>query len=176
MEVEKMLVKDRKCGSCSVCCVSLAIDEPELKKKHAVPCTYLRPQGGCSIYADRPSLCKTWHCGWRMMPFMGPALRPDRSNLLVRLTGECWIFGDADDQRESALMNNDTLNAMSALVSRNMKVSVSVPTKPGYCDAEHVINDDIMEAVKERSLSKVKEIIWTVICRCKVSATNPRKQ
>lgn len=44
MEVEKMLVKDRKCGSCSVCCVSLAIDEPELKKsmRYRVPISGLR--------------------------------------------------------------------------------------------------------------------------------------
>lgn len=31
MSLEKLLIKDRKCGSCSVCCKSLRIEEPELK-------------------------------------------------------------------------------------------------------------------------------------------------
>lgn len=31
MSLEKLLIKNRKCGSCSVCCTSLRIEQPTLK-------------------------------------------------------------------------------------------------------------------------------------------------
>ncbi|WP_134798197.1 YkgJ family cysteine cluster protein [Shigella flexneri] len=32
-----------------------------------IPCQHLKHQGGCAIYDERPSVCRTWYCGWRIL-------------------------------------------------------------------------------------------------------------
>ena len=53
----------RSCGSCSLCCKLLVIDE--LDKPPDTWCPHCKPgRGGCSIYADRPPSCRLFRCGW----------------------------------------------------------------------------------------------------------------
>jgi len=53
----------RKCGSCSLCCYVLDIDE--LNKPANTWCQHCRPgNGGCDIYADRPPVCRGFVCQW----------------------------------------------------------------------------------------------------------------
>ena len=77
------LVPDRACGECTACCRELTIDDPVLRKPAAVLCVHCVPGRGCAVYAARPATCRNWHCGWRSLPWLGEALRPDRSGLLV---------------------------------------------------------------------------------------------
>jgi hypothetical protein len=72
----------RDCGGCTVCCVDLAIDDPELVKPDEVACPHLAAGGGCSIYARRPRACAGWFCGWRLIN-LSEAMRPDRSSVLL---------------------------------------------------------------------------------------------
>lgn len=53
-----------KCGSCSLCCKILWI--PELDKKAGVWCKHCKPgnKKPCSIYENRPTLCRTFQCAW----------------------------------------------------------------------------------------------------------------
>lgn len=76
----------RPCGSCSVCCSALGIDE--LQKKAGPPCVHLRkPQFGdqhrCTIYDRRPIACSRFYCAWAFG--LGPTNngRPDRSGLMI---------------------------------------------------------------------------------------------
>jgi hypothetical protein len=71
------LVANRECGECTACCVNLRIDEPGLQKKAGIPCPNMTPKGGCKIYSERPSVCRTWHCAWRYMSQLGEEWRPD---------------------------------------------------------------------------------------------------
>jgi hypothetical protein len=53
----------RSCGSCSLCCKLLVIEE--LAKPPDTWCPHCKPgRGGCSIYADRPPSCRLFRCGW----------------------------------------------------------------------------------------------------------------
>lgn len=72
----------RDCGSCAVCCVELAIDDPQLTKPDEVPCPHLAAGGGCGIYSERPHTCATWYCGWRLLN-LSEAMRPDLSRVLL---------------------------------------------------------------------------------------------
>lgn len=72
----------RECGSCTSCCVELAIDAPQLKKPDGCECPHLVAGAGCGIYADRPALCRNWYCGWRMGALTDD-MRPDRSGMLL---------------------------------------------------------------------------------------------
>jgi hypothetical protein len=72
----------RQCGPCTVCCVELKINTPELRKKARVPCTHLS-SAGCGIYAARPPVCQQFLCGWRLFKEMDDDWRPDLSGTLA---------------------------------------------------------------------------------------------
>ncbi len=74
----------RECGDCTACCSVLTVDTPEFSKPAGVACVHVRG-GGCAIHAVRPTICRTWFCGWRRVAAMPDAARPDRSGVLVSL-------------------------------------------------------------------------------------------
>src|SRR5260221_8810535 len=59
-----LAASDRSCGTCSLCCSLLRIDEPEIKKPANEWCRQCRPGHGCSIYAQRPPVCRKFKCAW----------------------------------------------------------------------------------------------------------------
>ncbi len=62
--VAKALAK-HPCGSCSVCCTSMGVEE--IEKPEGVPCPAIRETGsGCKIYAKRPLSCATYNCLYRV--------------------------------------------------------------------------------------------------------------
>lgn len=67
----------RRCGLCTLCCTVMAVHE--LAKPAHTPCPHLRDaeNPGCSIYSERPLLCRSWMCAWRF-GFGAGAARPDR--------------------------------------------------------------------------------------------------
>jgi hypothetical protein len=73
---------ERACGPCTVCCVVLKIEAPELHKKAQTPCRHLTSTG-CGIYAARPEVCQQFLCGWRLFGELDDDWRPDLSGVLV---------------------------------------------------------------------------------------------
>jgi hypothetical protein len=47
-----------ECRRCATCCT--APDITALKKPVGVPCTYLDDNGTCSIYSERPFVCRNY--------------------------------------------------------------------------------------------------------------------
>lgn len=78
------VLPDRECGDCTECCTVLTVDTPDFKKPAGTPCVNLTARG-CSIHAVRPTICRTWFCGWRRVAGLPEEARPDRSGLLVSL-------------------------------------------------------------------------------------------
>ena len=76
-------VPGRECGGCTVCCVLLEIQEPSIAKPAGVACRHLMEGTGCAIHATRPDVCRTWMCGWRLIPGLSDEWRPDRSGILI---------------------------------------------------------------------------------------------
>ncbi len=53
----------RTCGDCSLCCKLLPIRV--LNKSIDTWCQHCCPgKGGCTIYTDRPPVCRGFSCGW----------------------------------------------------------------------------------------------------------------
>ena len=69
----------RECGDCSACCVYLTIDDPKLKKPPHTPCVHLCK--GCSIYKDRPQICKSFQCYW-LSGELSESMKPNKKGLL----------------------------------------------------------------------------------------------
>jgi hypothetical protein len=74
----------RSCGSCSLCCKLLKVDDPPFFKPPGKWCPHCRPgHGGCSIYDTRPGVCRGWGCGWLTNSTLGDEWRPTRAKMVV---------------------------------------------------------------------------------------------
>ena len=78
-----LLVANRDCGACSACCTALPVDSPELQKMPGEPCIHVDGRGGCGVYTSRFPVCRAFYCGWRHLPVLDDAWRPDRSGVLI---------------------------------------------------------------------------------------------
>ena len=79
----------RSCGECVACCVYLKISE--LNKPGLTPCQHLKEltgehtcstEGGCSVYEDKPTVCRDYRCLW-LNGHGAEEDRPDKSGLLM---------------------------------------------------------------------------------------------
>lgn len=72
----------RQCGDCSMCCFLL--DVSEINKPKDTWCPHCLPGfGGCSIYKDRPSRCRTYTCAWLVNANIPDYWRPLESKMIV---------------------------------------------------------------------------------------------
>jgi hypothetical protein len=81
------LIPERACGGCTVCCVSLTIDRPEIQKLSGVRCHHSMG-GDCSIYEGRPPVCRSFYCAWRTVDIFSADWRPDKSGVLALVETE----------------------------------------------------------------------------------------
>jgi hypothetical protein len=85
----------RSCGQCSLCCKLL--DVPALEKPKDVWCKHCKPGKGCSIYADRPLMCRAWACGWLTGGDFGEHWYPARAKMVINkvvINGRCDVIVD----------------------------------------------------------------------------------
>jgi hypothetical protein len=80
-DIVARLVPGRSCGSCSMCCKLMTIDE--LAKPDGQWCSHAKPGKGCGIHASRPFVCRHFHCHWMMTPGLGPEWKPDVAKFLI---------------------------------------------------------------------------------------------
>ena len=87
-------VPGRACGSCTLCCKTVAIEE--LAKPAGLWCPHCERSAGCAIYDLRPSSCRAFHCEWMMSEALGPEWKPDRAKfvLMVTATGHLSVCVD----------------------------------------------------------------------------------
>jgi len=78
----------RDCGACTMCCTVPAIDKPELQKVSMSTCRHCDAGHGCTIYATRPEICRTYYCAWRRLDIFSDEWRPDLSGVYAELDGE----------------------------------------------------------------------------------------
>jgi hypothetical protein len=77
----------RSCGDCSLCCKVLDITEPELKKPAGEWCKHCTTGVGCSIYKERPQVCRGFGCEWLVDDLnLDEAWKPSRSKIVVHKT------------------------------------------------------------------------------------------
>jgi hypothetical protein len=76
----------RKCGSCSLCCKLLDIEDEDITKPAHTWCQHCRPgHGGCSIYRQRPLVCRAFACQWLIDGLFGDEWMPTRSKMVLRM-------------------------------------------------------------------------------------------
>ena len=163
------LVAGRECGTCTACCVELTIDQPELQKLAGHVCPHCILGQGCTIYPTRPLVCRTWFCAWRQLDWIGDALRPDRSDVLICPTQDDLPAGyDPHLGLEVALLGPTGLQAQGLAemlchaIRGNIASFLCLSGGPGRGGARMLLNEDLKEpaergqpAVLLRELRKV---------------------
>jgi len=78
---ESILIPGRECGSCTMCCKLLRIEE--LGKAEGEWCTHCAIGKGCTIYDTRPEACRGFYCGWLTLPMLDDKWFPAKAKLMV---------------------------------------------------------------------------------------------
>lgn len=164
MTIESKLVPNRNCDECSVCCISVRIDEDTLKKTEDIPCPNLDQNQGCGIYENRPEVCKFWYCGWKIMANLSNSWRPDRIGILIRIDPEGkGLILQIIDNNPNILLDEEPANFIANSIKRGINISISVPTKPNYCNCITNLNEYLSLPLqfgnKTNFLEKLEEII-----------------
>lgn len=74
----------RNCGQCSLCCKLLHVIE--LEKPAGKWCEHCKPgMGGCTIYNERPQICRGYFCGWMLSANVGDEWYPLQCHMVLSL-------------------------------------------------------------------------------------------
>lgn len=95
---EELLTEtSRLCGPCNACCTGalrLKIEGQQIDRGRA--CHHCTSEG-CNIYAQRPSVCRAFACGWLTTQSHLPEfMRPDQSGAIVLLNRLHWLGAPVD--------------------------------------------------------------------------------
>jgi hypothetical protein len=77
-----VMVPGRVCGSCSLCCKLLRIEELD-KPAGRWCCHCTAGRDGCKIYDTRPGSCRSFHCTWLINPELGAEWRPTTAKMVL---------------------------------------------------------------------------------------------
>lgn len=75
------LVPGRSCDGCTMCCKLLSIDV--LDKPRGKWCPHCNVKHGCTIYADRPAPCRSFHCGYLRIKELDELWKPAKAKFLI---------------------------------------------------------------------------------------------
>ena len=170
------------CGSCSLCC--RVLDIAELNKPAHTWCRHCRPgKGGCSIYADRPPVCRRFACVWLLDANCPEHWFPKRARMVICETAqrgertitinvdqrypERWreepYFSDIRQLALSGLKQSDggrfatwvVVGARSWLILPHREIELSV----GDCGVFVSVGLDKFEWLKTRSRADAEQLV-----------------
>ena len=96
-----MPIPGRACGSCTMCCKVLHIEE--FSKPAGKLCASCVAGGGCAIYAARPQVCRDYECEWLMERSLPVALKPEKVGTILMV--------DPDTDQYQAVCDPEKPNA-----------------------------------------------------------------
>ena len=148
------------CADCAVCCFALRIDE--FGKQPGVWCQHCTGHG-CGIYEHRYDICEKFLCGFRLLPSLAPAWRPDRSGIMIIIMGPEEMPEEYRPQGhgmhfmilggEKAIARPGFVEYISTLVSRNVAVYVSADSP------KTIINPYLRKLVADKNKAGVQAMI-----------------
>lgn len=73
----------RSCDSCTACCDGYLYGIVRgIQFYRGKPC-FFNTTKGCSIYKDRPPMCKKFECAWRTENYIPYWMKPDLSSVMI---------------------------------------------------------------------------------------------
>ena len=169
---ESHLVSGRECGECTACCVFLFIDDQDLKKPADQACSHMIEKGGCKIYSERPSVCQSWYCAWRLMEQLGDEWRPDRVGILLRPAENGLMFQPIREPKE-VLTSERALELIGGAIEQGIPLFMSIPTRKGFRSYSMSLNENLGAAVKSRHFPSIKNKMIELIKFSSAQKTSP---
>lgn len=122
-----------ECGSCTMCCKLLGVEE--LKKPAFQWCQHCAVGKGCRIYADRPPTCAEYECLYRTAPagtkLSDPALRPDRCKVVIAgTTNPHVISAHVDPGYRDAWQKEPVYTLLKNLAEGGIRVVITWDNRP----------------------------------------------
>lgn len=173
-----MTAAEKTCGPCQVCCVALKIKSPQLRKEAQIPCPHLVTKG-CGIYESRPPVCRSFLCGWRLMPDLDASWRPDLSGVMLlpvpeaqipkayRVAGPGWVLVISDAKKAitprlarlaAAMVKRHTalfLSVMTPRIQVNEQLEGVVDDPEGVMRVLHQVHDRLKPAGTGKGLGRI---------------------
>jgi hypothetical protein len=81
---ENPLVPGRACGTCTLCCTVVGVEE--LNKPAGAACSYAVAGTGCTIREQRPRSCRRFFCGWRLDPNIDSLWKPSICGFVLTIS------------------------------------------------------------------------------------------
>ena len=162
------VVPGRECGGCTICCRALKINVPELKKLAGVLCQHCSENVGCLIYDTRPSVCRGFDCGWKVLRTLGDEWRPDRCGICIVPVGkgkgippEFPQAGLKFDVVDSPRVLNwyPLIQFIAQSIERGIPVFLGVPAPVGYERKVVFLNHRMGDAVASRDRMRITEAL-----------------
>ena len=164
---------ERSCGECIACCITLRIEDQQLRKPAGEPCQHLNECGGCSIYPQRPQVCRSWICGWKLLEGLGDEWRPDRCGVLIRFNEGSGVTLQPLRAPEQTLTTDAVLTLVADFVSQSIPVFISIPTRPSYCYALVQLNQPLSQAVYSRHIEQARSVMRQAVTSARLAKTDP---
>ena len=113
----------------------------------------------------RPSPCRGFFCGWRVLPELGDELRPDRSGILVRFIKEhippglnpvgmnFLLFGRTD------VIGPGFADYLGRLITQRVAVFLSIRGPDGFSDGAVLLNGHLAPAIASGDSNKTLRIL-----------------
>ena len=163
------LVQGRQCGDCKVCCTVPPIDEPEMQKLPNVMCRH-RLKCGCDIYAERPTVCRTYFCGWRRLANLDDDWRPDKSGVLIEsgtpaTVGSGSIVVILVGNPLKTVRQQRFLDFIRKSIDQGTIMFLSLPGSAGDAKAALALNTPEMRSAVAQSRSQVRLVLEGVVQR-----------
>jgi len=175
MALDLDLVAGRDCGGCTACCTVMAIDRPEIQKAAGVTCRHC--DAGCAIHATRPQLCRDYHCGWRQLPFLDDAWRPDRSEVFVEveeIEGETAISLTLIGNPLKTVRQAWFQDFVAWAVGEGLPLHLGILGPPGFQGASLPLTTQQMAAAAKGPRAGVKALLELELKRLRAHDFAPR--
>jgi hypothetical protein len=158
------LVPGRECGECGKCCEVLGIDTKQIHKSAGLTCQHYKAGCGCMIYENRPDVCRTFHCGWRMLAQLDDSWRPDRSDILINFQTEkipaAYTVRPGIEfllLRPEAMDRGDFAPAVASIVAAGVPFFLALSGPKAHQPVNVFLNDFLREAVASNDMNLVME-------------------
>jgi hypothetical protein len=167
---EAGFVPGRECGTCTVCCYALPIDDAELQKLPGDVCANCTGRG-CRIYEARPRVCRSFFCGWWLLPQLDDDWRPDRSGVLITPQSENipenFVLREGIEfmilAGEDAVRRPGFVETILAFVRREVATFIAIPGPAGYHATRVLLNETLKEHAARSDRQGAQSVLLRVL-------------
>lgn len=137
-----------RCGACTLCCELLEV--AVLHKAANTQCLHCVRGTGCSIWENRPAVCRQYFCLWAVSNKLPENLRPDKCGVVFEpLRDRPIMLALTSPERPDAWRGAHTMHLIEMLLQSGTAVIATDGTDKNVLLPEGQTADEVWAHVKE---------------------------